>query len=78
MQAGSRIRASRPHPSCSPYGASLCRNWCAEGNINNALVWDGIWAWSIPLIVVTVIFHVICLVFVHELVIGTTRSINSR
>ena len=38
--------------------------------MENAAVWDGNWAWSLPLIVVTVIFHVIGLVLLNERVIG--------
>jgi hypothetical protein len=37
--------------------------------VDDATVWDGNWAWSLPLIVVTVIFHVIGLVFINERVI---------
>jgi hypothetical protein len=36
-------------------------------------VWNGNWGWSLPLIVVTVIFHVIGLVFVNEKVIQAMR-----
>jgi hypothetical protein len=34
--------------------------------VGDALAWDGNWAWSLPLIVITVIFHVVGLVFINE------------
>jgi hypothetical protein len=37
--------------------------------LRNATVWDGNWAWSLPLIVVTVIFHVIGMVYINEMAI---------
>ncbi|HEY2464817.1 MAG TPA: hypothetical protein VGI32_12230 [Steroidobacteraceae bacterium] len=41
--------------------------------MDDASVWDGNWAWSLPLIVITVIFHVIGLVFINERVIRAKR-----
>jgi hypothetical protein len=37
-----------------------------ETNVDNALVWDGNWAWSLPLIVVNIMFHVIGLAFIND------------
>jgi hypothetical protein len=37
--------------------------------VDDATVWDGNWAWSLPLILITVIFHIIGLVFINERVI---------
>jgi hypothetical protein len=37
--------------------------------VGDASVWDGNWAWSLPLILITVVFHVIGLVFINERVI---------
>jgi hypothetical protein len=34
--------------------------------LGNASVWNEDWAWSLPLIVITVIFHVIGLVLINE------------
>jgi uncharacterized integral membrane protein len=34
--------------------------------VYDALAWDANWAWSLPLIVVTVIFHVVGLTFINE------------
>jgi hypothetical protein len=34
--------------------------------VYDALAWDANWAWSLPLIVVTVIFHVVGLAFINE------------
>lgn len=43
--------------------------------MNDAAAWDGNWAWSLPLIVITVIFHVIGLVFINERVIRAKRFV---
>jgi hypothetical protein len=37
--------------------------------LDDASVWDGNWAWSLPLILVTIVFHVIGLVYLNERVI---------
>ena len=41
--------------------------------MGDATAWDGNWAWSLPLILMTVILHVIGLVFVNERVILSKR-----
>jgi hypothetical protein len=46
--------------------------------MENVSAWNGNWAWSLPLIVVTVIFHVIGLVLVNEKVIQGMRSLKTR
>ncbi len=46
--------------------------------MNTALVWDGNWAWSLPLIVVSVIYHVIGLAFINDRVVRTARIIDKR
>jgi hypothetical protein len=46
--------------------------------VDGASVWDGNWAWSLPLIVVTVILHVIGMVFINEKVIHAHRYVNTR
>jgi hypothetical protein len=43
--------------------------------MDDASAWDGNWAWSLPLIVFTVIFHVIGLVLINERVIRSRRVI---
>jgi hypothetical protein len=43
--------------------------------MDDASAWDGNWAWSLPLIVITVIFHVIGLVLINERVIRSRRVI---
>jgi hypothetical protein len=45
--------------------------------MDDASAWDGNWAWSLPLIVVTVIFHVIGLVLINERVIRS-RSVIAK
>lgn len=46
--------------------------------MDDASVWDGNWAWSLPLILITVIFHVIGLVFINERVIFAKRFLARR
>ena len=46
--------------------------------MDNASVWDGNWAWSLPLILLTVIFHIIGLVFINERVIRAKRFLAKR
>ena len=46
--------------------------------MNDASAWDGNWAWSLPLIIVTIIFHVISLAFVNERVIRAKRFLARR
>ena len=46
--------------------------------MNDASVWDGNWAWSLPLILITVVFHVIGLVFINERVIRAKRFLAIR
>jgi hypothetical protein len=42
----------------------------------NALTWDGNWAWSLPLIVITVILHVVGLGFINQRVIAVMRGLR--
>jgi hypothetical protein len=44
--------------------------------VDDASVWGGNWAWSLPLIVITVIFHVIGLVLINERVIRAKRFLK--
>jgi hypothetical protein len=46
--------------------------------VDDASAWDGNWAWSLPLILITVIFHVIGLVFINERVIRAKRFLANR
>jgi hypothetical protein len=46
--------------------------------VDNASAWDGNWAWSLPLILITVIFHVIGLVFINERVIRAKGFLARR
>jgi hypothetical protein len=46
--------------------------------MDDALVWDGNWAWSLPLIVVTVIFHVLGMLFITEGVGHAASHVNAR
>jgi hypothetical protein len=47
-----------------------------EKNLDGATVWDGNWAWSLPLIIVTVIFHVIGMVFLNEKIVAAMRRLK--
>jgi hypothetical protein len=44
----------------------------------NAMAWDGNWAWSIPLIIVTVIFHVVGLAFINQEIVGVLRYARKK
>jgi hypothetical protein len=46
--------------------------------MDDAMAWDGNWAWSLPLIVFTVILHVMGLVFINERVIRAKRYVKSN
>jgi hypothetical protein len=46
--------------------------------VDDASVWDGNWAWSLPLILITVIFHVIGLVLINERVIRAKRFLAKQ
>jgi hypothetical protein len=46
--------------------------------VDDASAWDGNWAWSLPLILITVIFHVIGLALVNERVIRAKRFLAKR
>jgi hypothetical protein len=46
--------------------------------MDDASVWDGNWAWSLPLILITVVFHVIGLVFINERVIRAKRFLSAQ
>jgi hypothetical protein len=45
--------------------------------VGDASVWNGSWAWSLPLILITVIFHVVGLVFINEKVFGAKQYLTS-
>ena len=40
--------------------------------------WNGNWAWSLPLIVVTVTFHVLCMTFINDTVVRRARARRAR
>jgi hypothetical protein len=46
--------------------------------VDDASVWDGNWAWSVPLILITVILHVIGLVSINERVIRAKGFLGDR
>lgn len=46
--------------------------------MDDASVWDGNWAWSLPLILITLIFHVVALVFINERVMRAGRRQAER
>jgi hypothetical protein len=45
--------------------------------VGNAMVWDGNWAWALPLIVLTVIYHVLGLAYINEKIVRI-RGLASR
>jgi hypothetical protein len=46
--------------------------------MNAALAWDGSWAWSLPLIVATVVFHVVGLGFIDKRVVQVLNRARTR
>lgn len=46
--------------------------------MDDALIWDGNWAWSLPLIVVSVMYHVICLAFINDKIMGIARVVKNK
>lgn len=46
--------------------------------MDSALVWDGNWAWSLPLIVLNVIFHVLGLGFINAKVVQALSVVRGR
>ena len=43
-----------------------------------SLVWNSNWAWSLPLIVLTVVLHVICLGVINTWVVRALQTVPSR
>ncbi len=50
----------------------------AAMNVDDALVWNGNWGWSLPLIVLNVIFHVIGLGFINQKVIRAMSVVKNH
>ena len=46
--------------------------------MDNALVWNANWAWSLPLIVVNVMFHALSLAFINQRVVRARRIVTSK
>jgi hypothetical protein len=46
--------------------------------VSDALAWNGNWAWSLPLIVITVMFHVVGLVFINEQAILAKNYVRKK
>ena len=46
--------------------------------MDNALDWDGNWAWSLPLIVFNVIYHVFALAFINQQLARAARVLRRR
>jgi hypothetical protein len=49
-----------------------------QNKMDDALVWDGNWAWSLPLIVVTVIVHALSMVFITDGIIRAAHHVTGR
>jgi hypothetical protein len=43
-----------------------------------SLIWNGNWAWSLPLIVLTVVFHVVCLGLMNTWVVRALHRLRNR
>jgi hypothetical protein len=46
--------------------------------MDDALVWNGNWAWSLPLIVVSVMYHALGLAFINQNIIRAKRIVESK
>jgi uncharacterized integral membrane protein len=46
--------------------------------MDDALVWNANWAWSLPLIVVSVMYHALGLAFVNQNIIRAKRIVESK
>ncbi len=46
--------------------------------MDDALVWDGNWAWSLPLIVVTVIAHALSMVSITDGIVRAAHHVTRR
>ena len=46
--------------------------------MNSALSWDGNWAWSLPLVVINVVLHVIGLGFINRRVLQTMQLVKDH
>ena len=46
--------------------------------MDNALTWDGNWAWAMPLVVFTTVLHVTGLALINSLVMGALDPIKDR
>jgi len=47
-------------------------------DMNSALIWDGNWAWSLPLVVFTVIFHVVGLGLIRRALIWAIKDATAQ
>ena len=47
-------------------------------NNNSAMIWDGDWAWALPLIVVTVVIHVIGLGIINKQALRTVGMVRTH
>jgi hypothetical protein len=46
--------------------------------VDDALVWNVNWAWSVPLIVVNVIYHVMGLAFINEMIVQRFTALKGK
>ena len=46
--------------------------------MDDSLIWNGNWAWALPLIFVTVVLHVMVLGFINTRVVLALRSLQAR
>jgi len=47
-------------------------------NNNSAMIWDGDWAWALPLIVVTVVIHVVGLGIINKQALRTVGMVRTH
>jgi hypothetical protein len=46
--------------------------------MDDALVWNANWAWSLPLIVVSVMFHALGLTLINQNIVRAKRTVDSK
>jgi hypothetical protein len=64
----------------SPNNADAQRTQLRQGrtDVNDAFSWDGNWAWALPLIVLTIVLHVVGLGLINTRMIHTLGPLRAR
>jgi hypothetical protein len=76
MRTGELAVTARAAAFITAQPSAAIRRLFRNAPVDDASAWDGNWAWSLPLILVTVIFHVIGLVFINQRVVRAKRFLH--